>query len=113
MVIGLVGKYTELHDTYLSVVKALLHASLHCNRRLTVKWIDSAKLDKNKMPSVGSGMKLFSVNNHVRENVCYVPSPCCASTAVPPDICLINLRVDVVGRHLKATTEDNFTQFQA
>lgn len=51
-VIGLVGKYTELHDTYLSVVKALLHASLHCQRRLTVKWIDSSALDKAKEPQV-------------------------------------------------------------
>lgn len=47
-VIGLVGKYTELHDTYLSVVKALLHASLQCQRHLTVKWIDSSALDKAK-----------------------------------------------------------------
>ncbi|CAM9329113.1 unnamed protein product [Ectocarpus fasciculatus] len=47
-VIGLVGKYTELHDTYLSVVKALLHASLHCKRKLTVKWIDSSALDTTK-----------------------------------------------------------------
>lgn len=51
-VIGLVGKYTELHDTYLSVVKALLHASLHCRRKLIVKWIDSSALDKAKMDKV-------------------------------------------------------------
>eukprot|EP00903_Cladosiphon_okamuranus_P006608 g6455.t1 len=53
-VIGLVGKYTELHDTYLSVVKALLHAALHCKRKLSVKWIDSSALDttkKHKDPS--------------------------------------------------------------
>lgn len=51
-VIGLVGKYTDLHDTYLSVVKALLHASLHCKRKLTVKWIDSSALDKAKQHKV-------------------------------------------------------------
>lgn len=51
-VIGLVGKYTELHDTYLSVVKALLHASLHCKRKLTVKWIDSSALDTAKQHKV-------------------------------------------------------------
>lgn len=50
--IGLVGKYTELHDTYLSVVKALLHASLHCKRKLTVKWIDSSALDAAKQHKV-------------------------------------------------------------
>lgn len=51
-VIGLVGKYTELHDTYLSVVKALLHAALHCKRKLTVKWIDSSALDTAKKHKV-------------------------------------------------------------
>lgn len=50
--IGLVGKYTELHDTYLSVVKALLHAALQCERKLTVKWIDSSALDTAKKHKV-------------------------------------------------------------
>jgi CTP synthase len=39
-----VGKYTDLHDTYLSVVKALLHASLACNQKLTIEWVDSTAL---------------------------------------------------------------------
>ena len=34
--IALVGKYTKLEDAYISVLKALKHASLHCNRRLEV-----------------------------------------------------------------------------
>ena len=34
--IALVGKYTKLEDAYISVLKALKHASLHCNRRLKV-----------------------------------------------------------------------------
>jgi len=34
--IALVGKYTKLQDAYISVLKALKHASLHCNRRLNV-----------------------------------------------------------------------------
>ena len=34
--IALVGKYTKLEDAYISVLKALKHASLHCNRRLQV-----------------------------------------------------------------------------
>lgn len=80
VVIGLVGKYTELHDTYLSVVKALLHASLHCNRRLIVKWIDSAKLDKNKMTLVGSGMSCFQLVAMFQPMLCkmllcYLTSP--------------------------------------
>ena len=34
--IALVGKYTKLEDAYISVLKALKHASLHCNRSLKV-----------------------------------------------------------------------------
>ena len=34
--IALVGKYTKFEDAYFSVVKALKHASLHCNRGLNV-----------------------------------------------------------------------------
>lgn len=34
--IAIVGKYTKLEDAYLSVLKALKHASLHCNRKLKV-----------------------------------------------------------------------------
>ena len=34
--IALVGKYTKLEDAYLSVIKALKHAALHCNRKLCI-----------------------------------------------------------------------------
>lgn len=48
------GKYTDLHDTYLSVAKALLHAALHCQRRLSVRWIDSSALDEATQQQVGA-----------------------------------------------------------
>ncbi|CAM9744433.1 unnamed protein product, partial [Choristocarpus tenellus] len=47
--IALVGKYTENHDTYLSVVKALLHASLACNFKLKIEWIDSCALEASQI----------------------------------------------------------------
>ena len=39
--IALVGKYTKLHDSYLSVVEALNHASYVCGKNLEIKWVDS------------------------------------------------------------------------
>jgi CTP synthase len=36
VIIGLVGKYTALEDAYASVLKALNHAALFCNRKLKV-----------------------------------------------------------------------------
>jgi len=36
VIIALVGKYTALEDAYASVLKALNHAALFCNRKLKV-----------------------------------------------------------------------------
>lgn len=44
--IALVGKYTKLEDAYISVLKALKHASLHCNRCLKVVWVESENIEK-------------------------------------------------------------------
>ncbi len=46
VVVGVVGKYIDLHDSYLSVREALFHAALHEERRLKVVWIDSEQLEK-------------------------------------------------------------------
>lgn len=43
--IGLVGKYTELHDAYLSVAEALRHAGNYHKSHVNIKWIDSEKLN--------------------------------------------------------------------
>lgn len=42
--IGLVGKYVELHDAYLSVAEALRHAGYYHNTHVKISWIDSEKL---------------------------------------------------------------------
>jgi len=39
--IGLVGKYVQLHDAYLSVAEALKHAAVANRANLEIKWIDS------------------------------------------------------------------------
>ncbi len=42
--IGLVGKYVELHDAYLSVAEALKHAGYFYDSRVNITWFDSEKL---------------------------------------------------------------------
>ncbi len=42
--IGLVGKYVQLHDAYLSVAEALRHAGYDCGSRVEIDWIDSETL---------------------------------------------------------------------
>jgi CTP synthase len=46
--IGIVGKYTELHDAYMSVKEALFHASTAASRRLELAWINSGDLERGK-----------------------------------------------------------------
>ena len=43
--IAVAGKYTDLADSYLSVIKALQHASFKVNRKLVIDWIESSALD--------------------------------------------------------------------
>lgn len=43
--IAMVGKYTHLQDSYLSVIKALEHSAMKCHRRLEILWIESSDLE--------------------------------------------------------------------
>ena len=43
--IALVGKYTNLKDSYLSVIKALEHSSMRCRRKLDIMWVESTDLE--------------------------------------------------------------------
>lgn len=45
--IALVGKYTNLKDSYLSVIKSLEHASMRCNRKLKIEWVESSDLEES------------------------------------------------------------------
>ncbi len=46
--IGIVGKYVELHDAYMSVKEALFHAASAQNHRLEIEWIYSGDLEKDR-----------------------------------------------------------------
>ena len=46
--IGLVGKYVELHDAYMSVREALHHAGIARNRQVEIEWLHSGDLEKGK-----------------------------------------------------------------
>ncbi|XP_064606995.1 CTP synthase 1-like isoform X2 [Liolophura sinensis] len=47
--IALVGKYTELEDAYISVVKALKHSALAVNHRLNLTLIEAADLEPERL----------------------------------------------------------------
>lgn len=54
--IGLVGKYVQLHDAYLSVAEALHHAGYELYRNVVIKWIDSEKLNEENIGEEMSGV---------------------------------------------------------
>ena len=45
--IALVGKYIELHDSYLSVIKSLEHSAMRCRRKLKILWVDAEHLENH------------------------------------------------------------------
>ncbi len=46
--IALVGKYVELHDAYMSVREALIHAGLHHDHEIDIDWVHSEDLERGK-----------------------------------------------------------------
>jgi len=55
--IGLVGKYTELRDAYLSVVEALKHSGISQDVNVEIKWINSKKLNEGNVTKYLSDVK--------------------------------------------------------
>lgn len=47
VIIGLVGKYTKLHDAYLSVAEALAHAGYENGIFVDIKWIEAEELTED------------------------------------------------------------------
>ena len=47
--IAMVGKYTQLHDAYLSVVEALKHGGIACKAKVEITWIDSEELNEKNL----------------------------------------------------------------
>ncbi|CAM9753358.1 unnamed protein product [Heterosigma akashiwo] len=47
-VIAIVGKYTGLSDSYLSVIKALKHSAIACDRDLELLWVEASDLEEGE-----------------------------------------------------------------
>ena len=55
--IGLVGKYVQLHDAYLSVAEALRHAGYALDARVEITWIDSENLTEDNIDEILSPLQ--------------------------------------------------------
>ncbi|MDO4272453.1 MAG: CTP synthase [Eubacteriales bacterium] len=47
--IAVVGKYTQLHDAYLSVAEALKHGGISCKAKVELLWVDSEELEEKTL----------------------------------------------------------------
>ena len=52
--IAIVGKYTALHDAYISVVEALKHGGIAHHTAVEIVWVDSETVDKENVPEIFS-----------------------------------------------------------
>jgi CTP synthase len=46
--IGITGKYTTVHDSYISILKALEHCSSHLKAKVNVRWIETTDIEEGK-----------------------------------------------------------------
>jgi CTP synthase len=53
--IGLVGKYTQLHDAYLSIVEALTHAGTANDAIVSIRWVDSEEVTEDNVAELLNG----------------------------------------------------------
>lgn len=54
--IAIVGKYTQLHDAYLSVVEALKHGGIAARVSVKLRWVDSEDVEKETAEECLSGV---------------------------------------------------------
>lgn len=50
--IALVGKYTELHDAYKSIVEAFVHAGASNSCKVNIKWVNSEKITEENVSTL-------------------------------------------------------------
>jgi len=57
LTVALVGKYVKLHDSYLSIVESLNHASFVIGKNIKIKWVDSDSVTDQTAPEVFADVK--------------------------------------------------------
>lgn len=54
--IALVGKYTQLHDAYISVVEALKHGGIPQHTTVNIRWVDSEQVNADNVADILNGV---------------------------------------------------------
>ncbi len=56
LVIGMTGKYTTVHDSYMSILKALEHTAPHLGAKVRIKWIETTKVNHDNVAKAMEGV---------------------------------------------------------
>jgi CTP synthase len=59
--VALVGKYTQLHDAYISVVEALKHGGIPQHATVNIRWVDSELVNKENVEETLKGVDAILV----------------------------------------------------
>ena len=59
--VAVVGKYVELHDSYLSVCEALIHAGVYCSTKVDLRWVQSEGLEERDISKELAGVSAVVV----------------------------------------------------
>ena len=63
--IGIVGKYVELKDAYMSIMEALGHAGAKNDTKVNINWVNAEELENKNYKEVLDKLRITSYN------VCY------------------------------------------
>ena len=55
--LGIVGKYVELQDSYLSVKESLIHAGISNDTEIQIEWINSEEINSNNINDIFNDIK--------------------------------------------------------
>ena len=47
--IAICGKYTDLRDSYASIIESLIHSGAHLSARVNIKWIETTEIENGKL----------------------------------------------------------------
>ena len=59
--IALIGKYTQLKDSYKSIIEALIHGGSYCECKVNIEWISSEHMIKDDKPSAEHSIEHRSI----------------------------------------------------
>ncbi len=114
--IGLVGKYVQLHDAYLSVAEALRHAGYVNSACVEIKWIDSETITEDNVADVLRGCDGIIVPGGFGDRgingMIYTANYCRMHNVPYLGICLgMQIAVIAYARYVTGLTDANSREF--